>query len=106
MTVATGSIVRHGALGLPLAFVALPCMQWANVAASTWALPLGMIGGLLLAVRALDAVVDPWLGRVMDPGCLRRSAPGWSPPSQRHWWWQALHFCSPARRRLFGAKLT
>ena len=25
-----------------------------------------MIGGLLLAVRALDAVVDPWLGRVMD----------------------------------------
>ena len=67
MTVATGSIVRYGALGLPLAFVALPLhVQWANVAASTWALPLGMIGGLLLAVRALDAVVDPWLGRVMD----------------------------------------
>ena len=67
MTVATGSIARYGALGLPLAFVALPLhVQWANVAASTWALPLGMIGGLLLAVRALDAVVDPWLGRVMD----------------------------------------
>lgn len=67
MTVATGSIVRYGALGLPLAFVALPLhVQWANVAASTWALPLGMIGGLLLGVRALDAVVDPWLGRVMD----------------------------------------
>lgn len=67
MTVTTGSIARYGALGLPLAFVALPLhVQWASVAASTWALPLGMIGGLLLAVRALDAVVDPWLGRVMD----------------------------------------
>ena len=30
-----------------------------------------MIGGLLLAVRALDAVVDPWLGRVMDRVCGR-----------------------------------
>ena len=67
MTLAAASIARYGALGLPLAFVALPLhVQWANVATSSWALPLGMIGGLLLAVRALDAVVDPWLGRVMD----------------------------------------
>lgn len=67
MTLAAGNIARYGALGLPLAFVALPLhVQWANVAASTWALPLGIIGGLLLAVRAFDAVVDPWLGRVVD----------------------------------------
>ncbi|MBL8310927.1 MAG: MFS transporter [Burkholderiales bacterium] len=65
--VTAGQIARYGALGLPLAFVALPLhVQWANVAASQWGLSLSVIGGLLLAVRALDAVVDPWLGRVMD----------------------------------------
>ena len=41
MTLAAASIARYGALGSLLAFVALPLhVQWANVAASSWALPL------------------------------------------------------------------
>ena len=96
VTVATGSIVRLTGARAASGVRCRPLhVQWANVAASTWALPLGMIGGLLLAVRALDAVVDPWLRPWIDR-CLRRSAPGWSPPSQRHWWLVSHFVLQPA----------
>jgi len=67
ISLASGALARYGALGMPLAFVALPLhVHWASVAATQWALPLEVVGTMLLAVRALDALVDPWLGRVSD----------------------------------------
>lgn len=74
-----GSVLRYGALGLPLAFVALPmAVQWPAYAAAQWALPLGTLGLLLLVVRLGDAVVDPWIGGLADR---------WFAASARRPWW-------------------
>lgn len=59
--------LRYGALGAPLAFVALPLyVQWPAFAAPAMGLSLATLGFVLLAVRCLDAAVDPWLGRLAD----------------------------------------
>ncbi|MBK1612839.1 MFS transporter [Rubrivivax gelatinosus] len=59
--------LRYGALGLPLAFVALPLyVLLPNHYASAYGVPLATLGALLLAVRLFDAVVDPFLGLVVD----------------------------------------
>ena len=68
---------RHGlsyvALGLPLAFVALPLyVVLPNHYASTFGVPLATLGALLLGARLLDAVADPWIGRLTD-GWFRHS---------------------------------
>ncbi|MFZ4650170.1 MAG: MFS transporter, partial [Rubrivivax sp.] len=56
--------VRYGALGLPLAFVALPLyVQLPNHYAREFGVPLGVLGALLLGARLLDAVADPLIGR-------------------------------------------
>ncbi len=58
---------RYGALGLPLAFVALPLYVILPAHyAQTLGLPLAAVGLLLLAVRLADALIDPWLGRWAD----------------------------------------
>jgi GPH family glycoside/pentoside/hexuronide:cation symporter len=58
---------RYGLLGLPLAFVALPLyVLLPNHYARAYGVPLAALGSVLLAVRLLDAVADPWLGRVTD----------------------------------------
>jgi glycoside/pentoside/hexuronide:cation symporter, GPH family len=58
---------RYGLLGLPLAFVALPLyVLLPNYYARHFGLPLAALGALLLAVRLLDAVLDPWIGRLCD----------------------------------------
>jgi Na+/melibiose symporter-like transporter len=58
---------RYGLLGLPLAFVALPLyVLLPNHYARNFGLPMAALGALLLAVRLLDAVLDPWIGRVCD----------------------------------------
>jgi glycoside/pentoside/hexuronide:cation symporter, GPH family len=58
---------RYGLLGLPLAFVALPLyVLLPNHYARQFGLPLAALGALLLAVRLLDAVLDPWIGRLCD----------------------------------------
>lgn len=58
---------RYGLLGLPLAFVALPLyVLLPNHYAREFGVPLAVLGTLLLAVRLLDAVLDPWLGRLCD----------------------------------------
>ena len=58
---------RYGLLGLPLAFAALPLyVVLPNHYAVTYGVPLAALGGLLLAVRVADAVIDPWLGRLSD----------------------------------------
>jgi GPH family glycoside/pentoside/hexuronide:cation symporter len=59
--------LSYGALGLPLAFVALPLyvVLPAHYAAQ-FGVPLAWLGALLLAVRAFDALLDPWIGRQCD----------------------------------------
>lgn len=58
---------RYGLLGLPLAFAALPLyVVMPNHYARAFGLPLAALGTLLLAVRLLDAVLDPWIGRLCD----------------------------------------
>jgi Na+/melibiose symporter-like transporter len=57
----------YGALGLPLAFVALPLyVILPNHYASEFGIPLATLGALLLGARLLDAVADPWIGRWVD----------------------------------------
>ncbi len=59
--------VAYGALGLPLAFVALPLyVVLPNHYASTFGVPLAALGALLLGARLLDAVADPLIGRWAD----------------------------------------
>jgi glycoside/pentoside/hexuronide:cation symporter, GPH family len=59
--------LSYGALGLPLAFVALPLyVVLPNHYAEAFGVPLAWLGALLLAARLLDAFVDPWVGRWSD----------------------------------------
>jgi Na+/melibiose symporter-like transporter len=63
----TGEGWRYGLLGLPLAFVALPLyVLLPNHYAREFAIALPALGAVLLAVRLLDAVLDPWIGRACD----------------------------------------
>ena len=62
--------LRYGALGFPLAFVALPLyVVLPNHYAVEFGVPLGVLGALLLGARLLDAVADPLIGRWVD-GCF------------------------------------
>ncbi len=59
----------YGALGLPLAFVALPLYVILPAHyADTFGIPLATLGALLLGARLLDAVTDPLIGRACDKG--------------------------------------
>lgn len=59
--------LAYGALGLPLAFVALPLyVVLPNHYATAFGVPLAALGVLLLGARMLDAVADPWIGRWSD----------------------------------------
>jgi GPH family glycoside/pentoside/hexuronide:cation symporter len=72
--------LSYGTLGFALAFVALPLyVHLPAHYATRHGLPLATLGALLLAVRALDAVVDPWIGRLCDRA-LGRPALAWQLP--------------------------
>ncbi len=59
--------LAYGGMGLPLAFAALPLyVVLPNYYARSFGLSLATVGALLMVVRLLDAVVDPWLGRASD----------------------------------------
>jgi Na+/melibiose symporter-like transporter len=59
--------LSYGALGLPLAFVALPLyVVLPNHYATAFNVPLAALGALLLGTRLLDALADPWIGRWAD----------------------------------------
>ena len=59
--------LRYGALGLPLAFVALPLyVVLPNHYAREFGIPLATLGALLLGARLFDALADPWIGRLAD----------------------------------------
>lgn len=65
--------LAYGGLGLPLAFVALPLyVVLPNHYATEFGIPLATLGALLLGARLLDAVADPWIGRLVD-GWFSRS---------------------------------
>ncbi len=67
--------LRYGALGAPLAFVALPLyVQWPAFASQAMGLSLATLGTMLLVMRCLDAVIDPWLGARVD-SLLARPGP-------------------------------
>jgi Na+/melibiose symporter-like transporter len=60
----SASTLRYGLMGFALAFVALPLyVLLPHYYASNFGLPLATLGGLLLAGRMLDALLDPFLGR-------------------------------------------
>ena len=64
--------LSYGALGLPLAFVALPLyVVLPTHYATQFGVPLAWLGTLLLAVRAFDALLDPWIGRLIDRAFAR-----------------------------------
>ena len=68
----------YGALGLPLAFVALPLyVVLPNHYAGTLGVPLALLGAVLLAARLLDAVVDPLIGRWADRLFTRSMTSAW-----------------------------
>ncbi len=59
--------LHYGLLGLPLAFVALPLyVILPNHYAREFGVPLATLGGVLLAARLLDALIDPAIGRACD----------------------------------------
>jgi glycoside/pentoside/hexuronide:cation symporter, GPH family len=73
----------YGALGAPLAFVALPLyVHWPAFAADRLGLSLSLVGLVLLAMRCLDALIDPWLGSRID-GMFAQT-------STRVWRWMAV----------------
>jgi len=58
---------RYGALGVPLAFVSLPLyVTLPHFYASRFDIALPSLGAVLLATRALDAFIDPLIGRWVD----------------------------------------
>ena len=59
-------IAAYGALGLPLAFAALPVYVYAPRFYAGLGLSLGAAGMVLLAARVADAAIDPWLGVLSD----------------------------------------
>ena len=65
----------YGALGLPLAFVALPLyVVLPNHYAAEFGVPLATLGALLLGARLFDALADPLIGRWVDGWFARSSA--------------------------------
>jgi len=71
--------LRYGALGLPLAFAALPLyVVLPSHYAERHGVPLATLGIVLLATRALDAVLDPFIGRAVDAAFARSAGAAWS----------------------------
>ena len=59
--------LRYGAMGYPLAFVALPLyVLLPNHYAVVLGAPLAGLGAVLLGTRVVDAFMDPWIGRWCD----------------------------------------
>lgn len=66
-TMSTPRVIASGALGLPLAFVALPVyVHLPRYYAEVAGLSLAWLGGVLLAARLFDALIDPLLGWLAD----------------------------------------
>ncbi|MFO0109893.1 MAG: MFS transporter [Alphaproteobacteria bacterium] len=63
----SGLALRYGLLALPLAFAGLPIYIHApDFYATQMAVPLAAIGLVLLVLRIIDAVQDPFIGSISD----------------------------------------
>jgi Na+/melibiose symporter-like transporter len=71
------ALARYGALGLPLAFVALPLYVTLPQFYASLGLPLATIGAVLLGARLLDALSDPLIGRWCDRLLARSAQAAW-----------------------------
>ena len=91
--------LSYGALGLPLAFVALPLyVVLPNHYTSEFGVPLAWLGAVLLGARLFDAVADPLIGRWADRLFARSARSAWaatsrsvpaSSPGAKAWRWSA-----------------
>ncbi len=71
--------LRYGALGLPLAFVALPLyVVLPGHYAAQHGMSLATLGAVLLGTRALDAALDPAIGRAADALFARSTRAAWT----------------------------
>jgi len=71
--------LRYGALGLPLAFLALPLyVLLPSYYAARFGMSLATLGIVLLATRALDAVLDPLIGGAVDRVFARSTRAAWT----------------------------
>ncbi len=69
----SAAVLAYGALGLPLAFAALPIyVHVPSFYAEATGMSLALLGAILLGARLLDAGVDPWLGWLADRVPRRR----------------------------------
>jgi Na+/melibiose symporter-like transporter len=67
MTLARRELLAYGALGLPLAMAALPVYVHApKYYGGDLGVNLAAMGVILLLLRIVDAVQDPWLGHLSD----------------------------------------
>lgn len=64
--VTRSELLRYSLFAAPLAMAALPIYVHVPKLYAEFGLSLGLLGGLLLALRSLDALIDPWLGRWAD----------------------------------------
>ena len=72
-SVPAADLLAYGALGLPLAFAALPLyVHVPRLYAEGLGLSLAVVGGILLAARIFDAVTDPLIGWANDRLPCRR----------------------------------
>ena len=61
--IGSGPLLAYGALGLPLAFAALPIyVHVPKLYGDAFGLSLTVVGVVLLAIRLLDALLDPLMG--------------------------------------------
>lgn len=73
-TLGRGRLVAYGALGLPLAMAALPIyVHVPKLYGDALGLDLALVGAILLAVRLLDAGLDPVLGVLSDRRAARKT---------------------------------
>ena len=69
------ALFSYGVLGLPLAFVALPIYVHVPALYSQhFGLSLALVGGVLLAARLWDALIDPLIGMAIDRWLWRKRA--------------------------------
>jgi len=71
--IGSGRILAYGALGLPLAFAALPVyVHVPRFYAQATTMELAALGAIMLGARLFDALIDPWLGWRADRVSCRR----------------------------------
>ncbi|MGA0609375.1 MFS transporter [Caldimonas sp. KR1-144] len=76
--IGTWAGLRYGALGLPLAFLALPLyVNLPDHYARTHDVPLATLGAVLLATRFVDAGLDPFIGPAVDRLFARSVRSAW-----------------------------